>query len=89
MTKVNRREAILFLLGGAGVLSGCTYLGTKQPVLPKDCVWLHLPYTFACLDLQGIYDESGMQVGESYRIDKRDLPAGWTVAPLSYGSETQ
>lgn len=52
MANATRREAILFLLGVSGCLGGCAsanLLGPKTPDLPKDCVWVVLPYSFVCL----------------------------------------
>lgn len=52
--KINRREAIMFLLGGAGCLGGCeATLGHKKPTLPENCYWLELEFAWACIPLNG------------------------------------
>jgi hypothetical protein len=52
MTKVNRREAVGALLGLAfsvGALTACQTVPPDELPKPRKCVWLVVPYSFACL----------------------------------------
>jgi hypothetical protein len=48
--KAGRREALWFLLSGAGLLAGCTIQSGYKPTLPESCVWAKFPYTWLCID---------------------------------------
>lgn len=50
MLKSNRREAMIFLLGGLAALGGSNLTQGKQASIPGDCRWLALPYLFADLN---------------------------------------
>jgi len=44
MLKSNRRETVIFLLGGLAALGGVKVTSGQQSSLPKDCEWLQFPY---------------------------------------------
>lgn len=46
MLKSNRREAMIFLLGGLAALGGSNLTTGKHASLPEGCRWLELPYNF-------------------------------------------
>ncbi len=67
MTKVSRREAVLSLLVGSSslMIGACKAPVFKEqlPIPPERCVWIEIPYGFACIDLQSLTERVSLEAG--------------------------
>jgi hypothetical protein len=78
MTKVSRREAVLSLLVGSSslLIGACKapIFKDQLPIPPERCVWIEIPYGFACIDLQALTERVSLEAGGV-------LPSSATIFP--------
>lgn len=96
MMKINRREVIsLFLASSASAMVGCSHLSVmdEQPKLPDRCVWVEIPYGFACINLDALSKEVSMAKSEAYQPpSEADLGMSlnrWEDFPFSLSKDPQ